>query len=551
MSGLKELTRSLLALADVPNLDDEEILQRRFLIVTATAMSIGGIVWGVLCLLLGLATASVVPFGYTVITAGNLTYLHLTKRFPVARAIQVVISLLLPFLLQWKLGGFGPSGAVAIWALLTLAASQSFGSMRTSLKWLAFFIGLIGVSVVIEPDLKVPPEIAHPSIARYSLIINVTVVSIAIFVLISYFLQLRHRLSQELAAKHRELMESRQALIQSEKMASLGRLSAGLAHELNNPSSAVQRGASRVGGAVSEMCDLTFALGREGIDAAQSERIEQIDDQAKRRSVDSLGLGAMERMDREEEIQQWIEGHQVPGLRSHVSGIVDLGLTPADLDELAGVFTPDILQLVLIRSGLTSTVDSLLGEIKRGAERVSAIVKALRSYSYMDRDQLQSVDVNEGLDDTLLMLHSRLKKGIVVERDYDTNLPAILASGGELNQVWTNLIDNAADAMEESGALTVRTRGKDDHVVVEIIDSGPGIPPEVCQRLFDPFVTSKPVGVGTGLGLSISHNIVVKKHAGSIDVQSRPGHTCFTVRLPIKRAATSEPVAATTQEEAK
>jgi signal transduction histidine kinase len=150
------------------------------------------------------------------------------------------------------------------------------------------------------------------------------------------------------------------------------------------------------------------------------------------------------------------------------------------------------------------------------------------------------VNVNEGIEDTLIMLHSHLKKGVNVTRDYDENLPAITASGGELNQVWTNLIDNAVDAMNGEGDLTVKTSRDGDVVVVQIIDSGPGIPQEMCDTLFDPFVTSKPVGEGTGLGLNISRNIIVQKHRGAIDVKSRPGRTCFEVRLPVDRRPTGK-----------
>jgi len=162
------------------------------------------------------------------------------------------------------------------------------------------------------------------------------------------------------------------------------------------------------------------------------------------------------------------------------------------------------------------------------------IVKALKSYSYLDQGPVQPVNLNEGLEDTLVMLNSILKKGVTVHREYDKELRCIQAHGGELNQVWTNLIDNAVSAMNGKGDLTVRSRRDADDAVIEIIDSGPGIAPEVADKIFDPFVTTKPVGKGTGLGLHISRNIVVQKHGGSISVDSAPGRTCFSVRLPMQ-----------------
>ena len=192
--------------------------------------------------------------------------------------------------------------------------------------------------------------------------------------------------------------------------------------------------------------------------------------------------------------------------------------------------------MVLGRATHRLAVGSLIGEIRRGSERIVAIVKALKSYSYMDRDILQSVDINEGLDDTLVMLGGLLRKGVTIRRDYDASLPTIMASGGELNQVWTNLIDNAVDAMGGAGELAIQTVRDGGEVAVRITDSGQGIPSGLRDTLFDPFVTSKAVGKGTGLGLNISHNIVVQKHNGSISVESEPGRTCFEVRLPIQRS---------------
>jgi len=173
-----------------------------------------------------------------------------------------------------------------------------------------------------------------------------------------------------------------------------------------------------------------------------------------------------------------------------------------------------------------------LEEIRQGANRISEIVKALKAYSYMDQAPVQSVDIHEGLDNTLVVLRSKLKPGITVHRQYAPDLPKIQAYGSELNQVWTNLIDNAIDAMNGEGEITLRTHLDGQWVVVEVIDNGPGIPQEIQGKLFDPFFTTKPPGKGTGLGLNITHNIVVEKHHGRINIHSHPGQTTFEVSLP-------------------
>jgi signal transduction histidine kinase len=183
--------------------------------------------------------------------------------------------------------------------------------------------------------------------------------------------------------------------------------------------------------------------------------------------------------------------------------------------------------------GAISTVYSLVVEISQGAGRISDIVKALKSYSYLDQAPIQEVDIHEGLDNTLIILRSKTKEGIHIVREYASDLPRISAYGSELNQVWTNLIDNAIDAMGGDGQITIRTRRADNDVVVGIEDEGPGIPQEIQPKIFDPFFTTKGPGRGTGLGLNITYNIIVEKHRGAINVDSRPGRTVFQIRLPI------------------
>jgi signal transduction histidine kinase len=213
--------------------------------------------------------------------------------------------------------------------------------------------------------------------------------------------------------------------------------------------------------------------------------------------------------------------------------LINLGFDQSSLQEIAAHYPTQALPIILRWITLEYETYRLLDEIHQGAGRISEIIHALKSYAYLDQAPTQEIDIHEGLKNTLVILRHKLKQGVDVQTDFDNNIPKITAFGSELNQVWTNIIDNAIDAMNSSGRLTLRTRYREPWVVVEIEDTGPGIPEEVQPRLFDPFFTTKPVGKGTGLGLNISYKIV-QKHGGDIVVQSEPGRTCFEIRLPIE-----------------
>jgi signal transduction histidine kinase len=211
-----------------------------------------------------------------------------------------------------------------------------------------------------------------------------------------------------------------------------------------------------------------------------------------------------------------------------------MGLCATELGELTASFDDDVTPTVIDYFGSRFTAYTLLQEIGHGTERIAEIVKALKGYSYMDQAPIQAVDVREGLNDTLVMLSSKLREGIKVDLDFAENLPPIQGFGSELNQVWTNLIDNAIGAMNSKGALELKAYQDDDWIVVEVADNGPGIPADVQEKIFDPFFTTKAPGEGTGLGLNISHGIIVEKHGGQISVNSQPGATRFTIKLPIE-----------------
>jgi signal transduction histidine kinase len=339
---------------------------------------------------------------------------------------------------------------------------------------------------------------------------------------------LRERLVNLLADRIREVTVMDQ---QREKLAALGRLSAGLAHELNNPATAARRAADTLRQAVKEIRTAALELDSRGLPASARVFLAELECNWAKLAGPQAALDTLERSEREEVITTWLERHQIERAWDLAIALVDAGCSEDTLNQVAAQVPPELLHYTLTRLSASFTITRLVDQIESSTGKISELVRAIKEYTYMDQMPVQDVDIHDGIENTLIMLRHRLKHGIEVAREYDRSIPKITARGGELNQVWTNLIANAIDAMNGKGKLRIRTCREPRCAVVEVIDNGPGIPLEIQSQIFEPFFTTKNVGDGTGLGLDTVCRIV-RNHRGEITFKSRPGETRFIVKIP-------------------
>ncbi|MEW2401184.1 ATP-binding protein [Streptomyces sp. NPDC046862] len=329
---------------------------------------------------------------------------------------------------------------------------------------------------------------------------------------------------------------TQRAVGQRERLLALGSLSAGLTHELNNPAAAAVRATSALRERVAGMRHKLGMIAASPYKRDMLQTLVEIQERTAEQVAKATPLSPLEASDREDALEEWLDDHGIEGGWQLAPTFVQAGLDTDWLEQVAAAVDEQVLEGAVRWLNYTVETELLMNEIEDSTSRVSGLVNAAKQYSQLDRAPYRIADVHELLDSTLLMLSGKIGSTIEVVKDYDRSLPRVPAYPGELNQVWTNLIDNAVAAINDAGGegtLTVRTALDREQLLVEFSDTGPGIPPDIRGRIFDPFFTTKPVGQGTGLGLDISWRIVVNKHHGSLEVQSAPGDTRFQVRLPL------------------
>ncbi len=334
---------------------------------------------------------------------------------------------------------------------------------------------------------------------------------------------------------------AREAIGQRERLLALGSLAAGLTHELNNPAAAAVRATASLRERVAGMRGKLRVLAGGQFERASLEHLIELQQRAAEKVSKAPKLSPMEASDAEDVLSDWLDDHGISDGWQLSPVFVQAGFDAAWLDQALETVGEDMLESALRWLNYTVETELLMNEIEDATTRVSTLVGAAKQYSQLDRAPFGVVDVHDLINSTLLMFSGKFGHGVKVVKDYDRSLPPIPAYAAELNQVWTNLIDNAVSAMAGTGTLTVRTARDEDNVLVELGDTGPGIPEQIRERIFEPFFTTKPVGEGTGLGLDISWRIVVNKHHGDLRVESRPGDTRFQVRLPIQQIQPDQP----------
>ncbi len=519
---MKEILANISRIGIKPNDDDNLVLRKQFLVYQGLAMSMGGLLWGTLLMAFNYPLPSIIPYGYTIITIINFFFFDRTKNFVICRNLQTSISLLLPFLLQWFLGGFAVSGGVMLWSILALTSSVSYQNAKSSLLWLSAFVALTIISLLLDGYFFQYFNMGvKPNVSLVFLVVNILCVSGIVFALVLYFTIMNNTNMEKLKTTYTKLMNS-------EKLAVLGQISAGVAHEVNTPLSAIKSSAEESSIAYYEAIAKLPMMLKEMKEEDKDLFVEFLT------SVSPSGqpLSTKEEREKRKQLKEKLEKMKVKNARFLADRLVQVGMydTTPQMEALAKL--PQFEGLVMIVYNLLNQQKNN-ETIKLAVEKASRIVKALKTYLYTSgSDEPEATNIKENIETVLTIYHNRLKQGVNVIKNYE-DVPEVMVFPDQLNQVWTNLIVNAVQAMDNAGTLTIGVTQKSGYIVVSIQDTGKGIPKEIQQKIFNPFFTTKVSGEGTGLGLDIIKRIL-DDHSAKISFETTEGvGTTFYVKLPI------------------
>ncbi|MDX2361597.1 MAG: ATP-binding protein [Crocinitomicaceae bacterium] len=523
------LLTKLSAIGDLTTDSQQEKEKHQFMIYMGLIMSCGGIMWGAITLSFGYYFAGSIPLGYAVISVFNFMFFYKTKNFVAARFIQVLISLLLPFFFQWSLGGFVSSGSMMLWSVLAIIGSLAFYETKSSRIWIVMFILLTIVSWYIDPYLEAYKIDATSVINQLFLVLNLVVVSLGIYILVVFFINVRDKAHVVLASQHTQLKQSQTQLIQSEKLAALGQLIAGVAHEVNTPLGAIRASIEIIEDAIKSSTE-AYPIVIESLTPENKVLFYELLAEA---FQSKHSLSTKEERGLRRKLCGKLEDDGIENADDISDILTDIGLT--DLSEkyyplIKGENSKITLDLIYNQTEQFKNSKN----IKTAVERASKTVFALKSYARFDMsgEKIES-SLSDNIDTVLTLYQNQIKKGVDLRKSID-DVPPLNCFPDELNQVWTNIIYNGIQAMDNEGIMEISLHQEGNDAVVRITDSGKGIPDEIKDKIFTPFFTTKASGEGSGLGLDIVKKII-EKHKGEISVESKPGRTTFTITLPYEK----------------